>query len=359
MPRAYADLVDLIEQKLQDTGNAEFSAAMIDYQVEECLKEIGARQPHIVPVIFTIESRHGKDTAGTASTLTDSTKGQFVAADATEEKVVYNFTDHTWAVVTGYTDANTLSISADIMDSGDTYYIFNKRCRNNRQIYIGDSFDPYSALRAEYPCNEWPRNWRNIKVVEHDILEIILDIEPDDSDSTLSNLGRTEVLVEFKRPHVLSQLTDWVGEVNNASGYSAGDSSMAIDGLQATGTIEEGEEFQLENHRSLYTVTADATVSSNAATISFWPELEAAVSNNDGITFVKSTLSPDLEDILAELCTARLLINQAPKYFKTIGPGGAKMWQSLMDLGEHKLAETLTRLSRISPRRSKRSYPAE
>ncbi len=357
MPRAYADTLALILNKLQDSGAAEFGATVTAYQIEECLKEIGAVQPHIVPVVFKIESRHGQATSTSANNLVDATKSQFLSTDDDNEKVVYNATDHTWATITSYSSASQVGLSADIMASGETYFIFNKRCRNSRQIYIGDSFEPYSALRAEYPCNEWPRNWRNVKVIEQDVLELILGFEPDDSNSTLATLGRTDVLVEFKRPHVLSQLTDWVGTLS--AGAAVGATSIAVTGMGTTETIEEGELFHLENHRTLYTVMADVTMSGGAGTLSIYPPLEAASLSTEAITFVKSTLSPTLEDIFAELCTARLLINQAPKYFKTLGVGGATAWETLVNLGERKLAETLNRLSRVSLRITKRSYPSD
>ncbi len=357
MRRNYADLSALISQKLQDTGATEFTGGMVNYQIEECLKEIGSRQPLIIPVVFKIESRHGQATSTSASNLVDATKSQFLATDDDNEKVVYNATDHTWATITSYSSTSQVGLSADIMASGETYYIFNKRCRNNRQIYLGDSFEPLSALRAEYPCNEWPRNWRNVKVIEQDVLELILDISPDDSNSTLATLGRTDVLVEFKRPHVLSQLTDWVGTLS--AGAAAGATSIAISNMYTSDVIEEGELFHLENHRTLYTVMADVTMSAGAGTLSIYPPLEAASLSTEAITFVKSTLSPTLEDILAELCAARLLINQAPKYFKTIGAGGESTWKSLLDMGERKLGETLSRLARVSPRITKWSYPAD
>ena len=369
-PRAYSDLVDLIERKLQDTSNAEFTAAMINYQVEECLKEIGARQPNIVPVVFKIESRYGTASSTLANNLVDATKSQFLSTDPTNEKVIYNSTDHTWAVVETYTDATTLALSKDIMASGESYRIFNKRCTNNRQINIssdsynsstglreGYAFDINNAVRAEYPCNEWPRNWRNIKIINHEIIELVFDIEPDNSDPTLTNLGRTEVLVEFKRPHILSQLTDWAGELT--ADAAVGATSIAVDGLGSAESIEEGEEFYLENHRTLYTVTKDVTLSSGAGTLYIYPPLEAAASDNDNIHFVRSTLSPTLENILAELCTARLMINQAPKYFNAVGVGGTAVWRTLLEMGKEKRDETLSRLSSVSQRMTKRSYPSE
>src|SRR3990167_3737312 len=139
MPRNYADEVDLIEQKLQDTSNAEFVAAEINYAMEEGLKEFSSYHPHIVEVPFSIESRHGSSTSTSASNLVDSGKSQFASADATNEKVVYNVTDHTRATIVSYSTTSQVGLSADIFTVGEQYRIFNKRCKNNKQIFIGDA----------------------------------------------------------------------------------------------------------------------------------------------------------------------------------------------------------------------------
>ena len=55
MPRTYADTVDAIEQLLQDTGNATFTAAEINYEIEQVFREIVMVSPHILEVSFSSE----------------------------------------------------------------------------------------------------------------------------------------------------------------------------------------------------------------------------------------------------------------------------------------------------------------
>ena len=89
---SYAQVLAEILQFLQDSGAAIFATAETLYGIENELKTISRSSPQIVDVIYKIESRTGTDVTGTASSLTDSVKAQFVATDATEEKVVYNST---------------------------------------------------------------------------------------------------------------------------------------------------------------------------------------------------------------------------------------------------------------------------
>ena len=57
MSRAYSDLRDLVESKLQDTSNAEFGLPEINFEIEESLKEVSGYSGyrHIVEVAFSIE----------------------------------------------------------------------------------------------------------------------------------------------------------------------------------------------------------------------------------------------------------------------------------------------------------------
>ena len=130
MARTYAQIEDVVQQMLQDTTLSTYDTTETGYWIEESLKEFSHYDPHLVPVLFQIESRTGSDTAGTASSLTDATKTQFLATDATNEKVIYNTIDKTWAVVLTRTSSSVMTLSADIMDLGEGYAIFNKRCWN-------------------------------------------------------------------------------------------------------------------------------------------------------------------------------------------------------------------------------------
>lgn len=305
MPRDYAAMTTLVTTKLQSAGTADFSVAEVDYQIEECLKEFAVYRPHLVPMLFKLESRTGTDVTGTASKLTDSVESQFLAADATEEKVVHNTTDNTWAVVLAQDSTSILSLSADIMDANEKYEIYNKRCRNQRQIYIGDIYDSPQIDSVEFPLGT-RRNWK----LYGDVLELNVETVPD-SDSTLTTLNNVDVLVWFERPHILSQLTDWGGTI--AATAAAAATAISGSSLQSAGTIEEGEEIHIENLRQLYVVTAAATIAANTAAIGIYPPLEAAVASTAWtFTFRKSSLAPQDEDAFADLVAARLAINKAP-----------------------------------------------
>ena len=346
----YANVLDRVEQMLQDTSNATYDTTELGMWIEESLKEFSHYDPHLVPVLFQIESRTGTDTAGTASSLTDTTESQFLDTDDDNEKVIYNPDDHTWAVVEDYTSSSVLVLSADIMDLGENYRIYNKRCWNNKQIYIGD-VAPYLWIDSvEYPIGQ-KRNWK----VYDDILEIDVDFVAD-SDTTQTDLPNVDVLVRFALPHVLSQLTDWSGELTAATTAAA--TTIAIDGMGSTEIIEVGAEFHLEHHRSIYIVTTEVTTSGDSATIaSFYPPLEAAASENDDITFTKSTLKPQHEELFCHLVAARAVLSDNITYINAIDKGGTDVWRRYQEWGERKLAEVLSKLDRISIPQTKRRYP--
>lgn len=351
MARTYAQITTLVLQMLQDTTPDIYVAAETGYWIEESLKEVSYYDPHLVPVVFQIESRTGTDTAGTEDELTDTTESQFVDSDATSEKVVHNTTDHTWAVIEGQDSTFVLTLSADIMASGEDYHIYNKRCWNARQIYIGD-MAPYLWIDSvEYPIGQ-KRNWK----VYDDVLEIDVAYVAD-SDSTQTDLPNVDVLVRFAMPHRLFQIATLIGELT--ANESKGDTRIAIDGLtQAAGTVVEiGDEFHLENHRTLYTVTADTTLASGCGNINFFPALEAAATNDDDITFTKSTLKPQHEELFCHLVAARCVLSDNINYINAINKGGPEVYARFRDWGERKLGEVYSKLDRIAPIKTKRVYP--
>ncbi len=351
MARTYAETLAAISQMLQDTGNATYDTTELGYWIEEGLKDRDFNKafPHIVPVVFKVESRTGTDTAGTASSLTDNSKNQFVSGDATNEKVVHNTTDDTWAVILANSSTSVNTLSGDIMDSGESYEIYNKRCRSKRQIYIGDVTDYLWIDSVEYPIGT-PRNW----IVFNDVLEILVDLVGD-SDSTLPTLGKVDVLVSFVKPHRLLQATDSVGLSNGAA--TEGATSWAVDALGDTTLYERGDEFHVENHRYRYTITADVTTSANAATIAFFPGLERTVTADvESLTFVTSTLLPDHEEIFAQLVAARAVVSDSLNYINDIPKGGQNTWANYQTWAAGRLVDVLSKMA--SPkRRTKRTYP--
>ncbi len=316
---SYANVLTEILQYLQDTGAAIFASAETQYGIENELKHLSRYSPQVIDVIYTIESRTGTDVTGTASSLTDLVKLQFVAGDATQEKVVHNTDDHTWAVVLANSSPSVNTLSADIMDADEKYAIYNKRCRNNKQIYIGDMPSYLSIKSVEYPIGI-PRNYTR---VSNDVIELeVYDSTIRDSDSTLTTLNQTEVLVKFAIPHVLCQLTDLSGQTHTEA--AAGATTIQVKYFTDDQIIEIGDQFNIENHMTTYIVTTGVTLDLQTSTgkpISFFPGLEAvapAAEHGSGITFKKSSLTPEEENYLIRLVSARACISKSTLYYAQV-----------------------------------------
>jgi hypothetical protein len=82
---------------------------------------------------------------------------------------------------------------------------------------------------------------------------------------------------------------DNAGAVNNASGYTKGATSMAVDGFTGSETLKAGDTFVIAGNTQRYAITADVAMSTGAATISFTPGLAADVADNAVVTFTKQT----------------------------------------------------------------------
>lgn len=355
MARTFAQITALELQILQDTGAAIYDSTETEYWNEEGLKEFAVYDPHIVDVIFKIESRTGTATSTSSGKLVDATKDQFVDADDDDEKVIHNTTDNTWSVVETYTDAENLVLTTNIMASGEGYAIYNKQCRNDKQIYIGDM--PYYLWidSVEYPIGE-KRNWK----VYGRVLEIDVD-SVEDSDLTATTLPDIDVLIRFAMPHRLCQLTDFAGLVNTAG--SQGDKTLAADGFSpATGKLQVGDEFYLADHRTLYTITfpktleGGAALSPGAGLLAFYPGLEAPADANSALTFVSSTLKPQHEELFCHLVAARAVLSDNITKIDAINKGGTDVWQRYQVWGERKLGEVIGKMERLSPPRTKRRY---
>lgn len=355
MTRSYAAMTTLITQKLQSSGTADFSVAEVDSMIEEGLKEFSFYSPHVIPVVFKIESRYGTCSSTSADNLIDTTKGQFKSTDDDDEKVIHNTTDNTWAVVLSFSSTAQIGISNDIFASSENYRIYNKRCWNQKQIYLGDMAEWNDIDSVEYPKGS-KRNWRILD--NNQVMEIDVDSVADsNASSAITTQPNVDVIVRFRMPHILSQLTDWSGKA--AATAAAAATSLAMTSLQSAGTIEVGEEFYIENHKSLYVVTAETTIASNTATVSIYPPLESNVSSTAWVvSFVKSSLTPKQEDVFADLVAARLAISKAAKFTNQIAVGG-DTFNKFQTWGERRLGQVLAKLRSEQKPKVKHRYSTE
>lgn len=86
---------------------------------------------------------------------------------------------------------------------------------------------------------------------------------------------------------VVSTGTDVAGAVSGS--YAADSFTLGITSLSGTQTLKVGDTFTIAGHSIDYTVTADVTLTSGAATISIFPGLESAVTTSDTVAFTDGT----------------------------------------------------------------------
>lgn len=304
-----------ISTLLQDTTGTIFSTATDgEMELEIIDSGFGIAQwvPYIpsIPDVFQIESRSGTATSDTSGALVDATNAQFLSTDV--GKVIYQATDKTWGIVTAYVSTSQLTLNKDLFpDGNESYYMFNKGCKVSNQINIEDIADRYEIEdgdRVEHPIG----TRRNIDDVEGDILTIGVDTSVlEDSSQVDDAAPNVDVHVYFRKRHFISELTTLTGAVNLGAGYDAGDTSMILGSLQTTGTIKAGQLFTIASTRGTYRVTADATITAGAATISFYPGLENDVDDTTVVTFKQSTLTPTLEPLFCRYVAAKLAMNKA------------------------------------------------
>ena len=146
-------------------------------------------------------------------------------------------------------------------------------------------------------------------------------------DDTKNADANKDVHLYLARQHKLNDMTDLLGTAKTTAAAAA--ISMTVDGLQATaGTVFKDTLFTVATAtgiagRLTYRVTADATITSNEATISFFPALEAEVAAAQVITFIGSTLTPELERIIVQIIIGEAMMSQAVPTINTVEEGGA------------------------------------
>lgn len=349
MAKFFATLIDEIQQELQDTGGATWADPELTIQLEDAIREVSEYDQYEMMETFEIESRTGSATTTTSDKLVDSA-GQFLSTDVGKE--IYNTTDRTWAVVTAYDDANTLSISKDIMVSGEEYAMFNKGCRNKYQINIEDVTDfidpPELGVARGYV--EHPIGNKRNFTLEGDILTIDVNRVDDSADSDAD----VEVYVWFKKKHRVSQLADLAGTVNGTPAAGAKTFTIAAVG-SGTDVIAEDTLFSVVGVRGTYRVRYDLTLSGGGGALVFWTGLESAPANGAVVAFVGSTLNTRLERLVVELTAARAFMS---KWANEIPKGGAGTYARY----ETKLAIVLGKLETLSRSRkpvSKHVFPKD
>ncbi|MBN2492880.1 MAG: hypothetical protein JXQ29_18670 [Planctomycetes bacterium] len=91
--------------------------------------------------------------------------------------------------------------------------------------------------------------------------------------------------------HVCTTATDVAGAIDSdpAVGYDKGTSTIHVDAFGASDVLKKGDTFYITGDPQPYSLTADATLSSNEIDINISPPLRQAVLDNAVVTFVAKT----------------------------------------------------------------------
>jgi hypothetical protein len=188
--------------------------------------------------------------------------------------------------------------------SSKEFTLLAEHLRN--MICIGLIQDPY----IEYKVDQNPMVKRNfIRVGNKVIMKI--NSYPTSGDSAYLFIGKKHILPKIT-------LTDLAGAVVGA--HIAGVTSLAVNGLGSEAYVPEDTTFLIAGDTTVYTVTADATISTNAATLSIYPALAVGVSGSEVVTFTNPVISLDYyeENLLVDMICALAATNKAAYMYSQI-----------------------------------------
>ena len=306
-PKSYSEHQAAMALQLEQTtvALAQFAkAANLAPVMVRGLVLVAEYSPYIVLVRRKIESRHGTATTDTANALVDATNVQFLSTDT--DKVIYNSSTSRWGVVTAYVSTSQLTLGNDLFPDGDeNYKIYNKGCKDNRQVNIS-GFPGYTKIkRAEYPVG----TERKVDSDINGIVQIGYDGVMPDSSTVDADDENVVVHLYLKRRHFISQLTTFTGTVKTTAAVAA--TSIIFTGLTNDDLLLKGQPFTIAGVPGEYTVTDNASkVTSTEVTVSFFPGLECEATAADAVTLTQSTLTPELEEIFDDWCAGKMMENK-------------------------------------------------
>ncbi len=176
------------------------------------------------------------------------------------------------------------------------------------RLLTGSGYKGTGIVKAEYEVDEDPRQFRGLTKFG-DVISLELDSAPDSAVS---------VYLYMNKIHILQKAIGTTDDLAGVVTAAAGATSLSITSL-GTGTINEMTTIAITGDSTVYYVTATASITANAATVSIWPPLAtAAVAAVVTLSLTDSTLDMILEGYLARWLAATACISKATKSYSQV-----------------------------------------
>ena len=177
-------------------------------------------------------------------------------------------------------------------------------------LTTGDKWRYLGIEKLEYEVDKDPRRFRNFTRFAS-VLSIKIDTAPSSA---------ADIYFFWNKNHILLSATGastTSGAIKTAAAVGA--VSLDLDSL-GTGTIDEMSSFTIAGDTTVYYVLADATITTNEATVSIWPPLVVAVTGAEVVTLVVTDTIEEipLEGYLARLLAATACISKATKSYSQV-----------------------------------------
>jgi hypothetical protein len=217
-------------------------------------------------------------------------------------------------------------------------------------LTAGDKHRLLKIDRGEYPVDQDPPNYRNVKRWG-DVITLNIDSAP-------SADGESVYLYVNQKQRLQKEVgtTDLAGAVK--TGAAAGVTSLALKSL-GTGTINKDTKLEIAGDTTDYIVIDDTTIAGSEASVSIYPKLAAAVLADAVVTLTlsESTLDDKAETAFCHYVAGAAAISKAQDKINKVNIGGGAIDAKLRDWGMEQISFAMSIL-KSEPSQIKQSYPS-
>lgn len=308
------ELVDRVEEILEDSGNAIFTATPISSQLQDDLKTISFYRPW--EIRQTLFARDG------SRELSLATIDNLIEIDAVEYPIgrdpryFIDFDENHQMLIMDIRARPTATIQQKdvLLTTGTENQVLTGTATftANSTAVTGSGTAFSTELQVGYYISPTSLTaWYRVASITDDtnlVLAEVVKTNDDGADTGTYYWFRPVNLYCNKNHYVEKTQTDFEGAIDLVAGYPKDAWMVHIDGL-GSGTMPRDMLFTIAGVDGVYRITDDATIGSSEADIFFDPPLKGVAADDAVVTFYASSLDKELEMILPDLTAAMVALN--------------------------------------------------